>query len=310
MMKSFGGKRFVEVWASEIYPAIKDDYEAMLHQYPARSLEKAGDRKQKKQEKDKEKKEEEKKPKKQKKEEKKEQKDPAASATDKQDSAASATPEEQKDQFDSLMTSVIHTVRERSERRNAYDKVANMFCDVSRVVKDAAQKTASVEDSEAAPQQQSSAQASISELVAREDKLLWQIPSVVEKGYEIPICITNTFAVPELGHFKRLGMDIVVNAAWLAYYWAKTEGNDAAASALKNLMLDWPMDFVLISGDTPEDIEENMFKWAVNMSAKKEEKKVDKKEGKPKKTKKAKKTKRTPKKDAKVTPKNKAIQSG
>ena len=46
------------------------------------------------------------------------------------------------------------------------------------------------------------------------------------------------------------------------------EGNALAVSALKSLILDWPMDFVLISGSTPEELEENMFKWSVNMSAK------------------------------------------
>ncbi len=38
----------------------------------------------------------------------------------------------------------------------------------------------------------------------------------VERGFEIPICITDTAVVPELGDFKRLGMDCVVNAVWLA----------------------------------------------------------------------------------------------
>ena len=44
--------------------------------------------------------------------------------------------------------------------------------------------------------------------------------------------------------------------------------NEAAASALTNIILDWPMDFVLIQGSTPEELEENIFKWGVNMSAK------------------------------------------
>ena len=30
----------------------------------------------------------------------------------------------------------------------------------------------------------------------------WKIPSAVERGFEIPIAITDTFAVPELGKFR------------------------------------------------------------------------------------------------------------
>ena len=51
--------------------------------------------------------------------------------------------------------------------------------------------------------------------------------------------------LPELGQFKRLGMDVVVNAVRLAYYWATIDGNAEAASAIKALILDWSMDFVL-----------------------------------------------------------------
>ena len=63
-------------------------------------------------------------------------------------------------------------------------------------------------------------------------------------------------------------MDIVVNAVWLAYFGAKAEGNASAVSALRNLILDWPMDFVLISAGSPEELDEAKFKWSVNMGAK------------------------------------------
>ena len=63
-------------------------------------------------------------------------------------------------------------------------------------------------------------------------------------------------------------MDVVVNAVWLALFWAKKEQNHEAVSDLKKLILDWPMDFVMIAGNTPEEMEENKFKWTVNMSAK------------------------------------------
>ena len=53
-------------------------------------------------------------------------------------------------------------------------------------------------------------------------KFPWQIPTLVEKGYEIPICVTETYAL-EVRSFPRLGMDVVVNAAWLALEWAKKE---------------------------------------------------------------------------------------
>ena len=64
-------------------------------------------------------------------------------------------------------------------------------------------------------------------------------------------------------------MDVVVNAVWLAYYWLVSEqDSDRAVSALESLILDWPMDFVLITGETAEEIEEKKFTYAVNMSAK------------------------------------------
>ena len=71
--------------------------------------------------------------------------------------------------------------------------------------------------------------------------------------------------MPEFGRFPRLGLDVVVNAVWLAYYWAKAEANADAESALERLILDWPMDFVLIEGGTPEDVEQNKFLWGVNL---------------------------------------------
>ena len=64
----------------------------------------------------------------------------------------------------------------------------------------------------------------------------WKIPEAVEKGFEIPIMITNSFAAPDIGKFKRLRMDVVVNAVWLAYYWAKKEGTGPAVTALEKLI--------------------------------------------------------------------------
>ena len=62
----------------------------------------------------------------------------------------------------------------------------------------------------------------------------------------------------------------VVNAVWLAYFWAKQEGNKEAAKALETLILDWPFDFILIEGSSNEEIDVNAFKWSVNMSARAE----------------------------------------
>ena len=38
-------------------------------------------------------------------------------------------------------------------------------------------------------------------------------------------------------------------------------------SDLVRLILNWPMGFIFIKGTTPDVIQENMFKWSVNMCA-------------------------------------------
>ena len=95
----------------------------------------------------------------------------------------------------------------------------------------------------------------------------WQIPTMVERGFEIPIMITRSWKEPGIGKFTRLGMDIVVNALCLAYFLAKQEGSKEAVTALEVLILDWPFDFILIEGSSDEELEENKFKWSVNMTA-------------------------------------------
>ena len=81
-----------------------------------------------------------------------------------------------------------------------------------------------------------------------------------KKGFEIPICVCDGFSIPDLGKFKRFGMDVVVNAVWLALYWARQEADESAATALNAHIFDWSMDFVYISGTTPEELEENKFR--------------------------------------------------
>ena len=59
----------------------------------------------------------------------------------------------------------------------------------------------------------------------------------------------------------------VVNAVWLAYYWAKREANTTVLLQLEKLILDWPFDFIWIKGGSPEEQEENMVKYTANMAA-------------------------------------------
>ena len=51
---------------------------------------------------------------------------------------------------------------------------------------------------------------------------------------------------------------------------AKQEGSKAAVTALEGLILDWPVDLVHVKGAATGEIEENMFKWAVNVAARRE----------------------------------------
>ena len=190
---------------------------------------------------------------------------------------------------------VMSDVRDSGERRNtymnlawtgpventrlhtnaAYQKVANMaadmFCDASSKAASAGGAAASSTAASAkgdGTETPSQPQPYRLHTMARRRAHPWKIPSIVERGFEIPICITDTSAVPELGNFIRLGMDPIVNAVWLAFYWATTEGSVDAVSDLTRLILDWPMDFIFIKGTTPDEIHENMFKWSVNMCAK------------------------------------------
>ena len=68
------------------------------------------------------------------------------------------------------------------------------------------------------------AKESIAELAKRMPRRPWKIGESVERGYEIPIGITSESPMPDFGSFKRLAMDIVVNAVWLALFWARQEG--------------------------------------------------------------------------------------
>ena len=232
---------FKDYWASTVHPAIKDDFQRLLRTTPMRMAEKEKAKAEKK--------------------EKTKGKDPVREK----------------------ITSVLEEVREKGERRNAYmnlawtgpvdnsflqekislGKVENMAADMflRSLPTNAAAETApesqeAADDAEAQPQSKGERRA-----------VEWQIPERVEKGFEIPILIGSSFSEPDIGKFKRLGMDVVVNAVWLAFFWAKQEGSSDAATALEQLILDWPFDFIHIQGSSTEEIEENKFKWAVNMTA-------------------------------------------
>ena len=109
----------------------------------------------------------------------------------------------------------------------SYEKVANvavdLFCDPTSAVKAASAESQGGAGSSATPvgDEQAVGRASkksVFDDILASEKLPWRIPELVERGFEIPICFTSTSATPEFGQFKRLGMDIVVNAVWLAYY--------------------------------------------------------------------------------------------
>ena len=68
-------------------------------------------------------------------------------------------------------------------------------------------------------------------------KKAWNIPARVPRGYEIPIAICSIDVEPEKGKFRRLGLDVAVNATWLAMKWALEDNNEAAEQALEKLML-------------------------------------------------------------------------
>ena len=77
----------------------------------------------------------------------------------------------------------------------------------------------------------------------------WKIPTRVPRGYEIQIAIITTGTEAEKGHFRRLGLDVVVNATWLAMKWALDSKDSDAEVALTALILDWPFDFILFEGE-------------------------------------------------------------
>ena len=259
-----GTESFRAVWAETIYPVIKSDYQALLQTVPSRLKVK------------------------------REQLEQDQKKTEKRDKKKAAGREDVVFAFDTpdlaihrKLAGVLADLRETKERRNVYmnlawtgpventrlqekipyQKVANMAIDLFMDSSKLAAPANSQDNSQDTDAHQSPPVASLLESMEHQQARPWKIPERVERGFEIPICISDLDAIPAPGEFKRLGMDVVVNAVWLAFFWAKKEGNQLALSELAALIVDWPMDFVLIQGGTPEELEENKFKFAVNQSA-------------------------------------------
>ena len=215
---------FKAYWASTVHPAIKDDFAKLLNTTPTRITEREKAKKTRK--------------------------------GKKEESESSRVQEK--------LTSVLDDVKERGERRNVYmnlawtgpidnsflqeqitlGKVENMAADMflrslpsGEAAETAPSSQEGADDLEVEPQEK--AQRRAVEIFSERARRPWDIPNRAEKGFEIPIMITDGFVKPDLGKFKRLGMDVVVNAVWLAYFWAKQEGSQEAVTALEALILDW-----------------------------------------------------------------------
>ena len=104
-------------------------------------------------------------------------------------------------------------------------------------------------------------------VLLRSSKKAWKIPLRVPRGYEIQIAIVTTAGEPPKGKFRRLGLDVVVNATWLAMKWALESGDRAAEAALSNLILDWPFDFILFDETEETTAEAQIMKHIINMPA-------------------------------------------
>ena len=283
------GRSFADVWADKIYPEIQGDYAAILRMTPTKIANKATKRFLEEADKAAEKRD-----KAEKKAKKKENKlIRRTSEKDEDDELHQQEDASLSDACEERMKEVVTEVGEKKEKRNVYMNLAwtgpvantpvqadisyakvasvavDLFCSTAAASQaasaDAQQPPAGASGAEDASGQQ--AQRGVVDIVLQAERLPWRIPDSVERGFEIPICLTAAEAVPELGHFQRLGMDVVVNAVWLAFYWAKLESDAKTVSAIQELILDWPMDFMLVEGSSPEQIDERKFLWGVNQCA-------------------------------------------
>ena len=97
-------------------------------------------------------------------------------------------------------------------RQVSYGKVANvavdLFCDPTSAVKVASAESQGGVGSSATPVSDEQAvgrasKKSVFENILASEKLPWRIPELVERGFEIRICLTSTSATPEFGQFKQ-----------------------------------------------------------------------------------------------------------
>ena len=277
-------KPFKEYWATTVYPAIKDDFERLLQTTPKRIA--------KKHERDTAEKAEKAEKIKEQAENQKEKKNKSEEENAPELQQPEGKNKEKQYPVRTKITSIFEEAKDKGERRNAYmnlawtgpidntylhEKIslakveriaADMFLDCipTAAAPETALESLEASDDGDTPLQSKAEQRAV-ETLSQTPKRPWQIPRRVEKGFEIPIMISGLFPEPDIGAFKRLGMDVVVNAVWLAYFWAKEERSIEAAKAIEELILDWPFDVIDIKGTSPDEIEENKFKWAVNMTA-------------------------------------------
>ena len=282
---------WVASWANEIFPVCKDVFDELFRTIPSRVQEKMPAEKDKR-----EKKRLHKKEKDERKAARKARKTQSSDKDEEEDDPANdeEDAEVSDDQIaqmlmDKFMKETMEEVTKHKEKSSvhlnlawtnpsansklgkdiSFEKVQkcaiDMFVEKSEAAKalgEASPATADEAENKSTPQM------SLQEHILGAGKISWKIPDKVDKKYSIPIMVLGpTAAEPVRGQFTRLALDCFVNATWLAMSWAIKAKDEQAVSKLKKLILDWPMDFILISGDTPEKINENKFKFAVNLSA-------------------------------------------
>ncbi len=245
---------FVDCWASTVYPAIKGDFDRLLKTTPKRIARKLQKQKAKKDEK---------------------KRKAATRPQQKKDK----TKQEEKDPVHEKISLFIEKAKETGQRRNAYTNLAwagpidNTFLQKEIPLGKAASLAAdmfwrSLDGAvETAPASQEAAHdvEALPQSKAQRPAEPWQIPKRAQKGFEIPIVITtNWFAEPGICRFERLGRDDVVNADWLANFWAKEEGSSEFATALGGVILDWPFQFIHIQGSSWVEIEQKKCKRRVD----------------------------------------------
>ena len=203
------GDRFMDCW-SEIWKVISDDDYEMLDQTPTRI---------EKRDKDKEKQEEKKN-----KDKDKDKRKPKSDETPVQRKIRAVVEEFDKDGRTEARCKYMNlaytkpaentTLQEDLTFGSVENELLDMFMDVAAVGRvDVAASAGDGDDLDV-----SGIPIVSSEAVRALHRYPWKIPVAVDKGFEIPIAITSTATMPQPGEFKRLAMDIVVNAAWLGVF--------------------------------------------------------------------------------------------